>query len=440
MQAMFGALAAHLDQALGAGEQYTAYFSGERSAFVRFNHGRVRQPGDVVQASLAVRLVRDGRQARAVVPISGEPSADRAEIDGALAHLRQLLPHLPRDPHLSLYTSSEVSHDEVLGDLPPASDVLDVLLDAAAGTDLVGLLTSGPVFRGFASSSGQRDWFGRAALHVDWSLVLADDKAVKDTLATAVFDEAALRARIDAGRQALADLARPVVRKAPGAYRAWLTPGAAGELLDMMSWDAFSARELDARNSPLSRLRAREVTLDPRVGLTEAIEARGLPRFGADGFPKPAAVPLIERGEMCGALVSPRSAKELSLTTTGAGSAENASALSMSAGELATPDARRELGTGVWVSNLWYANWSDRTTARVTGMTRFATFWVEDGEVVGPLQAMRFDDSVYRMLGSGLLGLGDTVEDLPDVSSYGGRSLGGMASPGWLVDDFRLTL
>ena len=35
-------------------------------------------------------------------------------------------------------------------------------------------------------------------------------------------------------------------------------------------------------------------------------------------------------------------------------------------------------------------------------MTRFATFWVEDGRIVAPVDVLRFDDTIYRMLGENL--------------------------------------
>ena len=36
----------------------------------------------------------------------------------------------------------------------------------------------------------------------------------------------------------------------------------------------------------------------------------------------------------------------------------------------------------------------------MTGMTRFATFWVENGEVVAPVNVMRFDDTLYSLFGT----------------------------------------
>ncbi len=39
----------------------------------------------------------------------------------------------------------------------------------------------------------------------------------------------------------------------------------------------------------------------------------------------------------------------------------------------------------------------------ITGMTRYACFWVEKGEIVAPIENLRFDDYLYRFLGEGLI-------------------------------------
>ena len=55
MEQNFEALADRVGARLSAGEAFTLSLNGERSDFVRFNHGRLRQPG------LQLRLhVRDG--------------------------------------------------------------------------------------------------------------------------------------------------------------------------------------------------------------------------------------------------------------------------------------------------------------------------------------------------------------------------------------------
>ena len=99
-----------------------------------------------------------------------------------------------------------------------------------------------------------------------------------------------------------------------------------------------------------------------------------------------------------------------------------------------------ELGTGIFVNNLWYLNYSDRPAGRITGMTRFASFWVENGTIVAPINVMRFDESLYRMLGSNLLGLTQEREIIIDAQSYGARSIVSQHLPGALIGNFTLTL
>jgi len=114
--------------------------------------------------------------------------------------------------------------------------------------------------------------------------------------------------------------------------------------------------------------------------------------------------------------------------------------LSMQAGDLAQSDVLSALDTGLYIGNLWYVNFSDRMNCRLTGKTRFATFWVEGGRIVAPVDAMRFDDSLYRVLGSELERIGDGPELLLNDWTWGERATGGMMLPGLLVRSFELTL
>jgi len=100
----------------------------------------------------------------------------------------------------------------------------------------------------------------------------------------------------------------------------------------------------------------------------------------------------------------------------------------------------KELGTGLWINNLWYLNYSDRPACKMTGMTRFATLWVEGGEVVAPVNVMRFDDSVFRILGEGLVDLTAEPQLMLSAMTYGKRDMGSSCLPGALVDGFCLTL
>ena len=100
----------------------------------------------------------------------------------------------------------------------------------------------------------------------------------------------------------------------------------------------------------------------------------------------------------------------------------------------------KELGTGVYLNNLWYLNYSDRTACRVTGMSRFASFWVENGEIVAPLNVMRFDESAYKMLGSNLVGLTAERDFEMNTGTYDCRECGSARLPGMVANDFSFTL
>ena len=99
-----------------------------------------------------------------------------------------------------------------------------------------------------------------------------------------------------------------------------------------------------------------------------------------------------------------------------------------------------KIDKGVYLSNLHYLNWSDRLGGRITGMTRYACFYVENGKIVAPIDNMRFDDTIYNMFGNELNAVTDFDQLIPDVGTYDGRNLGGNHCPGILLDNFSLTL
>jgi predicted Zn-dependent protease len=164
------------------------------------------------------------------------------------------------------------------------------------------------------------------------------------------------------------------------------------------------------------------------------------PDFKDAGFIRPDSLTLIGSGAYQECLVSPRSAVEYGASTNGASAMESPHSIDIAAGTVASGDVLRALGTGIYIGNLWYLNYSDRSACRTTGMTRFATFWVEHGVIQAPLNVMRFDETVYRMLGENLIGLTAERDMIFDPDTYGRRSTRTARLPGALIDDFTLTL
>jgi predicted Zn-dependent protease len=164
------------------------------------------------------------------------------------------------------------------------------------------------------------------------------------------------------------------------------------------------------------------------------------PNFQEAGFTRPDQVVLIENGSCHDFLTSPRSAAEYAVSCNGASLRESPQSVEMPAGSLDLDRIPAEIGTGLYVNNLHYLNYSDRSGCRMTGLTRFATLWVENGRVQGPVAVGRFDETLYRMLGVNLVALTKEREWILDPQTYGRRSTDSARLPGALIDDFRFTL
>ena len=435
----FKALVDWLKHAITDNEQFHLGYADEASEFVRFNHAKVRQAGQVQQASLNLKLINNGRHADLGITLAGEPELDRQRLADGLQQLRETLPLLPQDPYLLLNHNAWQSNNEQTRPLPELAQVLEDISRAAQGVDLVGFYAAGPISRGFASSSGAFGWHQANSFNFDFSLFHANGEAVKASYAGHTWDSAEFAARFQQAREQLEFLGRPLHKLAPGQYRAYLAPAAIEEIISIITWGGFSAQAIASKGSSLQKLYAGEQSLSPLVTVAEQISGSLSQAFSTEGYPR-GDVTLIKAGKADGQLINSRSAAEYGLSTNGASSDESPSALQMAAGSLAQADILKQLGTGLYISNLWYLNYSDLPAARLTGMTRFATFWVEDGEIKAPVSTMRFDDSVYQLLGSQLEALTADRELLLSASTYSQRNTASNLLPGALVKRLTLTL
>ena len=434
MQQRLDALASAAFGVLQAGEDATVSFAGEQTDFARLNAGGVRQAGSVDQSDVTVRLLQGRRHASRTLTLAGV--GDEARVAAAVADLRQLLPLVPEDPHLRSMRNPRRPRSwgrsrwrrpwprcwtwQPRGQ--PARP-----RDSTVGSD-AGLRRPGASAPG---SSGER---GR------WILPRpCGDKAVKRTVSGLDWAPQRVRHALDTARHELVALGRPVKTIAPGEYRAWLAPAAVDEVWSLLRRE-FGERGRRTRTASILPAVEGSQCFSPLVSARESVATGVAPGFSGDGWPRPDAVELIRKGEVVGSLVSSRSAQEYGLPCNGAATWESAEALELDPGTLAEADVLSTLGTGLRISDLWYLNYSDRQKCRVTGMTRFATFWVEDGEIAAPLQVMRFDDSAIRLFGDGLVALGAESELGMSTSTYFRRATGSTRVPGALVDGFRFTL
>lgn len=424
---------------LPAGHRASAYLQCEDTAFVRWNHAQVRQAGHVDQASCVVELSLGQRHASLEVNLGGAVADYVGKLHWALGALAAVLPDLPEDPLLLLCDGETGMTD--LAELPddPVGAVIADIAAQAQGLDLVGILAHGPVGAAYADSTGLRHAWQRPLSIFDYSVYARTDKAFKRQLAGPRWQPAQFAAQLADIRSRLPILFAPTKELAPGGYRAWLTPAAVESVLEVLSWSGFSTKAQRTRQSHLQRMADGTAQLDARIALVEDVAGGVGPAFGQSGFARK-NVQIWRNGRHCAGLCGPRTAQEYGLATDGAGDTEEPCSLSLAGGSLATGSELAQLGTGLWVDNLWYLNFSDRDACRMTGMTRFATLWVENGVPVAPVGVMRFDDTLERMFGTSLVELGQAPQLCVDALTWKRRATKGTRTPGVLLSDWALTL
>jgi predicted Zn-dependent protease len=428
-----------------ADEVLVVQVRAEASDFIRFNHGRVRQAGHVERVQLLVRLIDTSRRvsSQAVITVS-PPATNTAVLDEALAKLRETNAVMPADPWLSWHPQAWTLEQRHETSAVPSEQAMRVIARACADADLVGFLMQGPMVFAVLSSVGIALWHSASRYSFEASVYApapADaDKAVKFHVAGDTFDAQAAGLAIEAARQQARVLMRPAIELAPGDYRVWLAPAACAELLGMLSWGGFSASAIKTGQSPLNALEQGQVAFAPAVHLAEALGEARAPLFDGDGVPRARAIELVKAGRLVNTLISSRSAIEFDLKANGAASHEAPEVGVMQPGDLPAGKALDALHTGISISNLWYLNFSDRQRCAITGMTRFASLWVENGVAVAPIKPMRFDDSLFELLGPQLEAIESQSHWLPDTDSYDWRSWGAVRAPGILIRKMRFAL
>ncbi|MBC8174430.1 MAG: TldD/PmbA family protein [Candidatus Marinimicrobia bacterium] len=421
-------------------EHLTISMKGERSHFIRLSKARVRQAGIVCDADVGLNFIENGRSAWGGVTFSGNKEVDTQRVISELERLRREVSQLPEDPYVIIPKKGDSSREVYKGNLLSEADVVDALLPAIHGVDLAGIYASGVIFQGTANSAGQRHWFSTETFSFDYSLITPEEKMVKSTFAGTSWDQSRYEKKIKQSKREIKIMEQPVKKVKPGTYRTCFGPAAVADLIWMFSWEGLGEGDIQQGKSALIKMREEGKTLSPLLTLSEDFRDGTVPKFNEYGELSSDYIPLILKGKLVNTLISSRTAKEYQMKSNYAPEEEYQRSPRMANGTLDKDDLLKELGTGLYLSNLHYLNWSDNIGGRVTGMTRYACFWVENGNIVSPINNMRFDDTIYNFFGNQLEEVSSNVELIPDVSTYEGRQFGGAYVPAILVSSFTLTL
>ncbi len=421
-------------------EEVTVTLSGEKTQFVRFNKSKVRQSTDVNQLNLSIAIQKDEKEYSFDFSITGILDNDQSKVDDIYETCRSRMLDMAKATFFVPFKNNGSSSVSNIGELIEITELTNILCDETAHVDLAGILTSGISYRGNINSLGQSHWFESASFCVDYSLYSAKEKAVKGSYGGSTFELGAFKAILDESIRNLKHMEKDNKVLTPGKYRCYLAPAAINEILDTFCWGGTSQGALKQGSSPLLPYENEGKRLSPHFTLNEDFSLGLTSQFNEDGEVFTKKLPIFKNGQLENLLVSSRTAKEYGYKSNAAGAEESLRSPVIETGDLCREDILKQLGTGLYISNLHYLNWSDQKQGRITGMTRFACFWVENGEIIAPIKDLRFDDTIYQFWGENLEQITDFAETELDNHTYSERTLGGTQCPGMLVKDFNFTL
>ena len=442
---IYNTICSQVYNTLKEGEDLTIYMEGENSQYFRFNDSKIRQTGIIEDYNVTLSLYHGKKSLQATTTVSSDIDYSVknliSEIDGLRAPL-SLIPENNFTAFPQKFDSLEVYRE---GDLPDREGILDGLMDIIDSDNLTGVWTSGKIFRASSTSKGTHHWFEKDSFIFDFSLIDAKENMVKILYPGSDWNKDDFIAAFDDASKRLQLMDKPKLELKPGKYRVWFEPHAVADFVDMLNWNGVSEASLRNGSSCLLKMRKDNVRLSEKFSLDESFDRKSTASFNSRSEVS-GNVSLIKHGILENTLINSKTALEYGLTSNYAedvnswGMGEYLRAPFMHGGDIKVDERLEKLGAGIIISNIHYLNWSDNLGGRITGLTRYACYWVEDGKMIAPIKTMRFDDSFYNFFGNNLEGVGESILSRPVIETYDGRNPGETTCPGILVNDFELTL
>jgi PmbA protein len=242
-----------------------------------------------------------------------------------------------------------------------------------------------------------------------------------------------------AGREAIdrAVRGRNPIDPEPGQYTVVLEEYAVAEMLDYLSYVAFSGLAFVEERSLFAgrlgdRLFGENITIvdDPRAVDTLARS------FDGEGVPSQ-SVTIVDAGVARGVVHDSYSGALVGTGSTGHGLfAPNtfgafAGHLRLKAGNADRSTLASGIGRGLWVTRFHYVNIADPKRAILTGMTRDGTFLIENGELTRPVRNLRFTQGVPEALSN----VRSIASETRTVESFAGADV----VPAVVIDGFTFT-
>lgn len=378
----------------------------ESTGLTRFADNRIHQSTRRQDVEVRVRVVTDGNRVgvASTHDATAEGARDAAERAQKIARAMPPDPTYPGMPGAASYAQAGTPDAATAAATPDerAALVAKVVHALPAGVRAAGALETGASGLAIANSRGVEGAF--TVTQASFS-ILADAgsgtgyaSAAEPSLAalsTSALGERAARKAVDS---------RDPRDLEPGAYPVVLEPAAAATLVEFLGFLGFGARAYDEGRSFLTGKLGQKLC-DASVTIVDdglAADTVGAP-FDFEGVPK-RPVTLIDKGMAASLLYDWRSAVEHGVQATGHGlpapSSEGAFPLhlAMRPGDATLPGMIAEMERGLLVTRFHYTNVVNEMDTTLTGMTRDGTFWIENGQITGPVKNLRFTQSILGAL------------------------------------------
>lgn len=442
---IFQTICSQVFDSLKENEQLTVYLEGENSQYFRFNDSKLRQSGIIEDYAVTISLFSGKKSLQSSTTLSSDIKSSVSNLTNEINALRDPLSLIPENDFTCFPDPFESLDIVKSGQLPKREEILEALMDTISSDNLTGVWTSGKIFRACSTSEGTNHWFEKDSFIFDFSLIDAQENMVKVLFPGSNWDKSKFVAAFHEASEKLKIMNKPKMELKPGKYRVWFEPNAVADFVDMFNWNGVSESSFRNGSSCLLKLRNSDTRLSNLFSLNESFSSLSTAPFNSRGEVSE-DVAIIQNGILSNTLVNAKTALEYKISSNFAeepnswGMGEYMRSPHMEAGDIDNEERLEKLGTGIFISNIHYLNWSDTLGGRITGLTRYACYWVEDGKLVAPIKTMRFDDSFYNFFGSNLEGVGKEVLARPVIETYDGRNPGETTCPGILVKDFELTL
>ena len=374
-------------------------------ALTRFANNTIHQHVAEQNLALSVRVVFDGRTARAMSNKTDEASLRRVvAAASSLARVQRKDPNLLPMPKLQKY--QKVRRFYPITAAASAADraraVARVCATAAKTKQTAaGIFTTGLTESILANSRGLFAHYEQT--RAEFSITILE----KDSSGWAKSNSPNL---VDIDPEALAESAseKSVASRAPreiepGHYTVILEPPAVLDLVGFLFYDFAGTAVLDQRSLFTGRMGKK--LFGENISIWDDVYhplQLGTP-YDGEGIPRQKVL-LVDRGVPRNLVYARATAKKMKAKPTGHGFSlpneygEAPMNLVFAGGNATVDEMVRSTERGVLVTRLWYIREVDPYEKILTGMTRDGTFLVENGRIAGGIRNFRFNQSMIKML------------------------------------------